>query len=135
MTKRTETLTHVRAPLTDLENEVMQAVWDAGNCSVEAVYLVVSRKRKLKETTVRTLLRRLEQKGYLRHESDGRAYVYRAVEPARSLAARAVRQIIDRFCQGSVEELVSGMVDAKVLNKSELDKLEKFIGNRPLGGK
>jgi predicted transcriptional regulator len=113
----------------------MRAVWNGGTCSVEAVYLVVSRKRKLKETTVRTLLRRLEQKGYLEHESDGRAYLYRAVEPARSLAARAVRQIIDRFCQGSVEELVSGMVDAKVLNKDDLDKLEKFVRSRRPGGK
>jgi BlaI family transcriptional regulator, penicillinase repressor len=112
----------------------MQTVWNSGTCTVEVVYLVVSRKRKLKETTVRTLLRRLEQKGYLEHESDGRAYVYRAVEPARSLAARAVRQIIDRFCQGSVEELVSGMVDAKVLKKGELDKLEKFVRNRRPGG-
>jgi predicted transcriptional regulator len=112
----------------------MQAVWDGGTCSVEGVYLVVLRKRKLKETTVRTLLRRLEHKGYLRHESDGRAYVYRAVEPARSLAARAVRQIIDRFCEGSVEELVSGMVDAKVLNARELDKLEKLVRSRRPGG-
>jgi BlaI family transcriptional regulator, penicillinase repressor len=135
MTTRTVRETRVRPPLTDLENEVMQAVWNGGKCSVEAVYLVVSRKRKLKETTVRTLLRRLEQKGYLHHESDGRAYVYRAVEPARSLAARAVRQIIDRFCQGSVEELVSGMVDAKVLNKGELDKLSKFVRNRRPGDK
>jgi BlaI family transcriptional regulator, penicillinase repressor len=134
MTKRTVAGTRVRPPLTDLENEVMQAVWNGGTCSVEAVYLVVSRKRKLKETTVRTLLRRLEQKGYLRHESDGRAYVYRAIEPARSLAARAVRQIIDRFCQGSVEELVNGMVDAKVLNERELGKLEKFVRSRRPGG-
>jgi BlaI family transcriptional regulator, penicillinase repressor len=135
MTKRTVSGTRVRPPVTDLENEVMQAVWSGGTCSVEAVYLVISRKRKLKETTVRTLLRRLEHKGYLQHESDGRAYVYRAVEPARTLAARAVRQIIDRFCQGSVEELVSGMVDAKVLNKGELDKLEKFVRNRRPGDK
>ncbi|HLV94063.1 MAG TPA: BlaI/MecI/CopY family transcriptional regulator [Candidatus Acidoferrales bacterium] len=135
MTKRAVSGTRVRPPLTDLENEVMQAVWSGGTCSVEAVYLVVSRKRKLKETTVRTLLRRLEQKGCLQHESDGRAYVYRAIEPARSLAARAVRQIIDRFCQGSVEELVSGMVDAKVLNKGELDELEKFVRNRRPGDK
>ena len=80
------------------------------------------------------ILRRLEQKGYLRHEEKGRAYVYRAVEPARSLAARAVRQIIDSFCQGSVEELVSGMVEAKVLSKGELDSLEEFVRNRK-GGK
>ena len=108
----------------------MQAVWDAGPSPVEAVHDVVSRNRKLKEATIRTILRRLEQKGYLRHDIQGRAYVYRAVEPARSLAARAVRQIIDRFCRGSVEELVSGMVEAKVLTKSELETLEEFVRGR-----
>jgi predicted transcriptional regulator len=117
-----------------LENEVMQVVWETGPCPVEAVYLVVSRTRKLKETSVRTILRRLEQKGYLRHEEQGRAYVYRAAEPARSVAARAVRQIIDRLCKGSVEELVSGMVEAKMLSKGEMESLEKLVkGQR--GGK
>jgi predicted transcriptional regulator len=102
---------------------------------VEAVYGVVSRTRDLKETTVRTLLRRLEQKGYLRHESEGRAYLYRSTEPSRSLAARAVRQIIDRFCQGSVEELVTGMIDAKVLTKDEMGRLEEFVRGRRKGSK
>jgi BlaI family penicillinase repressor len=110
-----------------LENEVMQVVWNTGPCPVEAVHQVVSRKRKLKETSVRTILRRLEQKGYLRHEEKGRAYVYRAVETSRSLAARAVRQIIDRLCKGSVEELVSGMVEARVLSKDEMERLEGFV--------
>jgi BlaI family transcriptional regulator, penicillinase repressor len=134
MTKCTGTGAPVREPLTELENEIMRAVWSAEASSVEAVHQVVSRKHKLKETSVRTLLRRLEQKGYVRHEEAGRAYVYRAVEPARSLAARAVRQIIDRFCQGSLEELVSGMVDAKVLSKGELDRLAEFVHHRK-GGK
>lgn len=127
MTKRTASGGRVKAPLTDLENEVMRAVWDAGKCTVETVHQTVSRHRALKEATIRTLLRRLEQKGYLHHEEEGRAYVYQAVEPARSLAARAVRQIIDSFCRGSVEELVSGMVEAHVLSKSELDRIEDFV--------
>jgi BlaI family penicillinase repressor len=126
MTKRNASGARVKAPLTDLENEVMRVVWDSGPCSVEAVHEVVSRSRDLKETTVRTLLRRLEQKGYLRHESEGRAYLYRATEPPRRLAARAVRQIIDRFCQGSVEELVSGMVEAKALSEHELGRIEEL---------
>jgi BlaI family transcriptional regulator, penicillinase repressor len=113
----------------------MQAVWDGEPCTVEAVHRIVSRKRDLKETTTRTVLRRLEQKGYLKHESDGRAYIYHAAEPARNLAARAVRQIIDRFCEGSVEELVSGMVEAKVLNQEEIQNLERFVRNRRAGGK
>jgi BlaI family penicillinase repressor len=135
MTQRTTTAARVRSPLTELENEVMQAVWEAGPCSVEAVHQNISRNRRLKETSTRTLLRRLEQKGYLRHKTEGRAYIYRAVEPARSLAARAVRQIIDRFCQGSVEELVTGMVESKVLSKSEMNRLEEFVSRRRQGGK
>jgi predicted transcriptional regulator len=134
MTKRTAPAFQVRSPLTELENAVMRAVWDAEPSTVESVHQAVSRSRRLKETSIRTLLRRLEQKGYLTHEEQGRAYVYRAVEPARSLAARAVRQIIDRFCQGSVEELVSGMVEAKVLSKGEMDRLEEFVRGRKQGG-
>jgi BlaI family transcriptional regulator, penicillinase repressor len=129
MTRRTGPAARVRPPLTELESEVMRVVWDSGPCPVEAVHEVVSRKRDLKETSVRTILRRLEQKGYLRHQEQGRAYVYRAAEPARSLAARAVRQIIDRFCKGSVEDLVTGMVESKMLSKGELDRLEALVRN------
>lgn len=136
MTKRTSSAARVKAPLTELESAVMRVVWESGPCSVEAVYDVVSQNRDLKETTIRTLLRRLETKGYLRHETEGRAYLYRATEPSRSLAARAVRQIIDRFCKGSVEELVSGMVDADVLSHDELKELEDFVrARRALNGR
>ena len=135
MTSRTRTGARLKAPLTELENEVMQVVWNKGPCPVEAVHQVVSRKRNLKETSVRTILRRLEQKGYLRHEEKGRAYVYRATETARSLAARAVRQIIDRLCKGSVEELVSGMVEARVLSKDEMERLEGFVRGHRRGDK
>src|SRR5262245_24696736 len=93
-----------RPVISELENEVMQAVWSLGPSSVEAVHEVVSRKRDVKEATTRTILRRLEQKGYLRHQELGRAYIYRPLESARSVAARAVRQMIDKFCRGSVEE-------------------------------
>jgi BlaI family penicillinase repressor len=120
----------VRAPLTELENRIMAAIWTGGPSSVESVHQTVSRKHKLKETSVRTMLRRLERKGYLRHEVDGRAFIYRAVEPSRGLAARAVRQIIDHLCHGSVEELVTGMVDAKVLSNRELDQLAQFVETR-----
>ena len=127
----------MRTPLTEIEQLVMRAVWDAAPApaSVEAVHRSVSQRHNVKETTVRTLLRRLEQKGYLRHEAEGRAYVYHANEPSRGLAARAVRQIIDRLCDGSVEELVSGMVDAKVLSNSELKQLEEFVRSRRKRGK
>ena len=124
-----------KPPLTPLERDVMQAVWNDEPASVEAVHQAVSHKHKLKETSVRTILRRLEEKGYLRHEAAGRAYVYRAAAPAASLAAVAVRQIVDNFCRGSMEELVSGMVEAKVLSRTELKSLEEFVRGYKEGGK
>jgi len=130
MTIRNNQQLKVRNPLTDLENEIMQIIWKHGASSVEAVHGALLPSRKLKESSVRTMLRRLEQKGYLSHECRDRAYIYSAGEPARSVAAKAVRQIIDRFCRGSVEELVSGMVDAKVLSNEELDKLAKLTRRR-----
>ena len=120
----------IRPALGDLEHEVMQAVWASGPCTVEQVHQTVSRQRDLKEVTIRTVLRRLEQKGYVQHEVDGRAYIYRAVEAPRRLAARAVRHILDRFCHGSVDELVSGLVEANVLSDAELRALEASIKAR-----
>ena len=117
----------IRPTLSELEHQVMQAVWAFGSCTVDAVHRTVSRQRDLKEVTIRTVLRRLEEKGYLQHDNEGRAYIYRAVEAPRRLAARAVRQILDRFCQGSVDELVSGLVEANVLSEAELETLEASI--------
>lgn len=108
----------------------MQAVWAAGPSTVQAVHAVVSRDRDLKEVTTRTVLRRLEHKGHLRHDVRERTFIYHAVEGSRSLAARTVRQIIDRLCHGSVEELVSGIVEANVLSEAELRALEAGIKAR-----
>jgi|SRR5262245_9976281 len=128
--KRPTSHTRTRPALSELEHQVMQAVWASGPCSVEAVHQTVSRQRELKEVTIRTVLRRLEQKGYLEHDVEGRAFIYRAIEAPRSVAARAVRHILDRFCHGSVEELVTGLVEADVLSETELEALEASIKNR-----
>jgi len=111
----------------------MQIIWSRGPLSVEAVHEALVLSRKLKESSVRTILRRLEKKGYLSHECRDRAYIYKAGELPHRLAARAVRQIIDRFCRGSVEELVTGMVDAKVLNDEELNRLAQLARRRRRG--
>jgi predicted transcriptional regulator len=73
------------------------------------------------------MLHRLETKGYVARRMEEGLNMYAAVEPSRSLAARAVRQIIDGLCRGSVEELITGMVDAEVLSRRELDELSASI--------
>ncbi len=76
------------------------------------------------------MLRRLEQKGYLKHEEKDRAYIYAAVDPARSLAAKAARQLIDRFCNGSLEQLLVGMVENKIVDRAELQELARRIARK-----
>ncbi len=83
--------------------------------------------RPLKDSTIRTVLRRLEEKGYLAHELDNRTFVYSPAESPQRVAGRAVKRIMDWFCEGSVEALLVGMVDSKVLGREELRRLAERI--------
>lgn len=107
--------------LGDLEHEVMQLVWAHGPITAEEVREKLS--RRLKESTVRTVLRRLEDKGYTQHTVDGRTYVYHAAEPRGQVAAKAVKRIVDWFCNGSIEEVLVGMVDNAMLDQKQLKLL------------
>ena len=106
---------------------VMEYVWANGPCSAESCREALAATRPMKESTVRTILRRLEQKGFVAHETEGRTYVYRAAEARQNVAVRAVKNIIDRFCGGSAEELVIGMVDNAVINRDQLERLARRI--------
>jgi len=83
--------------------------------------------RPLKDSTIRTVLRRLEEKGYLKHAIENRTFVYRPAETRQRVASRAVKRIVDWFCEGSVEALLVGMVDSKVLDRAELQRLADRI--------
>jgi predicted transcriptional regulator len=116
-----------RKPLSDLEHLVMEVVWSKPTCTSEEVRTALADRHPMKESTVRTMLKRLEEKGYVRHRVDGRTHVFSGVEPPQSVAARAVRQIIDRFCGGSVEQLLVGMVANDVVDQHELERLAQRI--------
>jgi BlaI family transcriptional regulator, penicillinase repressor len=111
--------------LGDLEREVMHLIWAGTAVTAEAVREQLP--RRLKESTVRTVLRRLEEKCYVTHTVDGRTYVFQATRAHRQIAANAVRRIVDRFCDGSVEEVLVGMVDAKMFDQRQLDMLREKI--------
>ncbi len=118
-------MTHHVTDLGDLEREVLNLVWKHGPTTADAVQKRL--ERPLKESTVRTVLRRLEEKGYLRHTVDNRTFIYTATEERSKAAARAVKRIVDRFCNGSVEEVLVGMVDAQILDRRELKRLAEKI--------
>lgn len=116
-----------RKHLTPLEQLVMNYVWAHPDATAEACREGLAGRRALKESTMRTILHNLEEKGYVTHTVEGRTYVYRAVETRRSVAVRATQQIIDRFCGGSAEELLIGLVDSRVLKPRQLEQLTAEI--------
>ena len=113
------------ADLGELELEVMQLVWDKGEITAEQVREKLTRPAK--ESTVRTVLRRLEDKGFVTHTVDGRTYVFRAAEARQKVAARAVKRIVTWFCNGSVDEVLVGMADARMLDPETLKLLATRI--------
>lgn len=116
---------HDPAELGELEREILSIVWRAG--SVTAEHVREGLERPLKDSTVRTVLRRLEDKGYLAHSIEDRTFIYRPAESRQKVAGRAVKRIVDWFCDGSVEALLVGMVDSKVLDRAELQRLATRI--------
>src|SRR5256885_4446210 len=113
--------------LGDVEQIVMDYIWTHGPSSSEACREALASSRPMKDSTIRTVLRRLEDKGYLTHEIEGRTFIYRPSAQRQNVAIRAVKNIIDRFCGGSAEELVLGMVDNAVLDRKQLERLARRI--------
>jgi predicted transcriptional regulator len=120
----------IRKPPTPLEQFVMDYVWAHPGCTAETCREGLARQRALKDSTIRTILRKLEEKGYVTHKVDGRTFVYRAVDSRRNVAVQAAQQLIDRFCGGSVEELLVGLVDNQVLQPKQLQRLAEKIASR-----
>ncbi len=124
--------TSTRRPraLGELEQLLMEFIWSRGPSTAEACREALVPVRPLKDSTIRTVLRRLEEKGLLKHQVEGRTFLYQATQPQRHFAARAVQQIIDHFCGGSVEQLLVGMVENKVLKQKDLEQLARRVAQR-----
>ena len=116
--------------LGEVEQAVLEHVWAHGPCSAEACREALAATRPMKESTIRTVLRRLEEKGYVSHTIEGRTFIFSASQDRQNVAVRAVKGIIDRFCGGSAEELVIGMVDHAVLDRKQLERLTRKIAEQ-----
>jgi len=116
-----------RSPLTELQQAILDYIWEKGPVTSEEVREALHPKHPLKDPSVRTLLRRLEQRGYINHRLEGKVFKYRAKVHSRSVAARVVQQIIQRFSSGSTEQFLLGLVDENVLSADEIQSLAKKI--------
>jgi len=112
-----------------LELQIMNVVWDSGKATVHDVKNALSR-RKPAYSTILTMMRKLEAKGYLKHEVDGRTYVY-----LPSISQQAVRQgvlgdLVERLFEGSTSLLLTSLVEQNRISENELCEIRKLIEER-----
>ncbi len=118
--------------LTAREAQIMEVVWRLGEASAEQVREAMPEAPH--DSTVRTLLRVLETKGYLEHESRGKAYIYRARVGREKAQRRAVGSLLSRLFGGSAEDLVLRLIEDEQITPEQLTALRRRAGGKRKGG-
>ena len=113
--------------LTDAESEVMAVLWRLRQASVSDVMAALNKTRAVTYSTVQTMLRILETKGYLTHDKVARAFVYRPVVDERQARRRALRHLVRRLFDGSPSLLVLNVLEDEDLDPAEREQLRKLI--------
>jgi predicted transcriptional regulator len=115
------------ATLTPQELELMKIVWQKRRATVRDVYETLLERRRVAYTTVMTVMRVLERKGYVKANRVDRAYVYRPARPERQVLRSMVREFVDRVFNGSAQPLLVHLMEDRRLSPKELEELERLI--------
>ena len=123
MAKRRSTL----RGLSEAQREIMEIVWNRDEVSAVEVREILAKKRELAKNTVRTLLDRMERKGWLEHREEGRTYLYTAAQPREASIGQKVVEMVEHVCGGSAEELVTALLDYRGLTADELKRIRAML--------
>ena len=113
--------------LSQAQREIMEIIWDRGEVSAHDVRKILSEKRALARNTVRTLLERMENKGWLKHREDGRTFIYSAAQPREVSIGQRVLEVVEHLCGGSPEELMTALLDYRGLSAQELKRIRALL--------
>ncbi|MBA3311948.1 MAG: BlaI/MecI/CopY family transcriptional regulator [Planctomycetaceae bacterium] len=119
-----------RSDLPDLspsQTAIMEIVWERGEVTAAEVRRVLGRTRPVARNTVRTLLERMEDKGWLAHRVEGRTFLYRAARPRHVTVGQKIREIVETVCGGSPEALVAALIDYRGLRPDELTRIRRLL--------
>jgi predicted transcriptional regulator len=115
-------------PLTPVQFEIMQVIWDArGGAEVAEVWEAIAKRRHVGRTTVLNLMTRLEQRGWLRRQKTDGSYRYFAAIDRATTTANAAARFVDDFFGGSATELVLSLLGTKRMSRRELEELQKLV--------
>ena len=113
--------------LTDAEAQVMAVLWRLQRASVGEVVSAMSETRQVTYSTIQTILRILETKGYVTHDKVARAFVYQPVVDERQARRRALRHLVSRLFEGSPSLLVLNILEDEEIEPAEREQLKKLI--------
>lgn len=113
--------------LTPHELEIMKVVWQRDSATVRDVYESLLERRKIAYTTVMTMMKILESKGYLKKYRQDRAFVYRPTRTKDKAIAGMVREFMNRVFNGSVEPLLVHLVKARHIREKDLQKIVRML--------
>ena len=113
--------------LTPQELEIMKLVWERDTATVRDIYEALLKRRKVAYTTVMTMMKILEQKGFLKKSQEERAYVYRPAQAKRQVIGAMVREFVDRVFNGSAEPLLVHLVEDQKLSSKDLEEISRMI--------
>ena len=116
--------------LGDLQLKIMQALWDREAATVSDVLAALGPKAGLAYTTIATMLRKMEARGFVCHRTEDRRFLYRAAVAAEEVSRGMADHLVDRVFEGSLADVVSHLLTTREVSRAELRQLEQLIAER-----
>lgn len=113
--------------LTPQELAIMKVIWDLGDATVRDVYETLRAQRQIAYTTVMTMMKILETKGYLKRTQVDRAFVYRPSRPRQQVVGAMVRDFVERVFDGAAGGLLLHLAKDGRLTKEERQRIRRVI--------
>jgi predicted transcriptional regulator len=106
---------------------ILQVLWDCGEAGVREVHAAVEPERRLAYTTIATMLRKMEERGFVTHREEGRAFIYKAAVAAGDVSRDAGDHFVERLFEGSLANAVSHLLQTREVTREDLDQIEKMV--------
>jgi BlaI family transcriptional regulator, penicillinase repressor len=113
--------------LTPQELEIMKLVWERDTATVRDIYEALLKRRKVAYTTIMTMMKILETKGYLTKHRQDRAFVYQPAHPKSQVIGGMIREFVDRVFNGAAEPLLVHLVKSRRLSEKDLQKIIRMV--------
>jgi BlaI family penicillinase repressor len=117
-----------RPPLSRAETEILTLLWGLGRGSVQDVCERLPATRKIAYATVQTLLRRLEKKGYVAHEIEGKAHVFHPMARREDVIQKSVADFVDQLFGGDPIPLMLHLADHAKLSTADIARFKRLVG-------